>query len=156
MKFPRNTSARYYALTERGISGPPTIILFDDWEAAGDFVDASRDADGVVSCTLYNINSKREEAKARARAEKDWAGISFKPCPYCGRPLTGFDVQCYDDDGGFVERACIERGLFVEAIAISCECGGCKLIPACKVDWPEDGWRERFADAVNARAGAVQ
>lgn len=152
MKFPRKTPAKYYVLTERGPSGPPTIVLFEEWTEASGFCDSSRVTEGVVSSTLYSVKGKIAEAKKRARAEKNWKGISFKPCPWCGKPLTCNDISYLDDDGGSVDDLEVDRGLFVEYIGISCDCGGWKAVQAYKVGWPDEGWRERFAEKVNARA----
>ena len=152
MKFPTKTSAKYYVLTERGPSGPPTIVLFENWTDASRFCDSSRDNEGVVRSTMHSIKGKIAENKKRAKAERDWKGISFKPCPWCGKPLTCNDVSYQDDDGGSVDDVTADRELFVEYISISCNCGGWKTVPAYKVNWPDEGWRERFAEKVNARA----
>lgn len=150
MMFPQDTPAKYYVFTERGPSGPPTFVLFENWTDASRFCDASRD--GAVSSAMYSIKGKIAESKRRAKAEKDWAGISFKPCPWCGKPLTCHDVSYQDDDGESVDDWEADRELYVEYISISCKCGGWKAVRAYKINWPDEGWRQRFAETVNARA----
>ncbi len=151
MKFPQNTPAEYYVLTERGPSGPPTIVLFEKWTEASEFCDSTRETEGVVSSTMYSVKWVIAERKRRAKAEKDWKGISFKPCPWCGRPLTCNDVTYYDDDWNCVDDPEADGEVYVDSISISCKCGGRKTVHAYKVDWPEEGWRGRFAEKVNAR-----
>ena len=94
----------------------------------------------------------RSRAKTRARREAEWAGITFRPCPYCGKPLACHDVGFMDEEGGTVDDFKVDMELFVHFIDIGCGCGGGKTVLAEAVRWPKAGWRKRFADRVNTRA----
>lgn len=152
MMFPEDGPTQYYVLTDRGISGPPTIVFFEDWPTASGFVDWLSSIDGSASSTIFSVSGMRANARARAKRESEWDGITFKPCPYCGARLTCHDISFVDEDGGEVDDQYVDRELFVWAVAISCGCGCAKVVSAEAIRWPIKGWKRRFADSVNARA----
>lgn len=157
MKFPEGGPERFFVLTDRGSDGPPTIVFFKDWFDASKFASATDEREGgSTSSKVRGIWQLRIRAKMRARREAEWTGITFRPCPYCGKALTCHDVKFLDEAGPMLDESLVREELFLHALSISCDCGSAKVVSAEAVDWPKAGWRKRFADCVNMRAEAVQ
>ncbi len=157
MNFPEGGPERFFVLTDRADNGPPTMVFF---ETSRDAIVFARETDGREGApshsSVHSIVCLRSLATQRARREAEWAGITFSPCPYCGKALTCHDVEYCDEDGESIDDLTAGRELFVQYLGIGCGCGGAKTVYARSVGWPKAGWRKRFADCVNMRAGAIQ
>lgn len=157
MKFPENGPEAFFVLTDRGTYGPPTIVFFEVSSDAWRFAGETDRREGWPTCsTMRSIVGLRSKANMRAKREAEWAGIVFRPCPYCGKVPTCHDVEFLDEEGAGLDDYLVDMELFVSALTIACDCGSAKAVSAEAVRWPEAGWRKRFADAVNARAGVTE
>ncbi len=157
MNVPEGGPERFFVLTDRAVNGPPTMVFFETSKDAIVFARETDRREGAPShSTVHSIVDLRSRATLRAKREAEWAGITFRPCPYCGKALTCHDVGFMDEDGGTVDDVNADRELFVHIIDIGCGCGGGKAVYAEAIRWPKAGWRKRFADRINTRAEAVQ
>ncbi len=157
MRFPEDGPEEFFVLTDRGSNGPPTIVFFRVSSDAWRFASETDEREGWPTySTVHSIVGLRSRANMRAKRESEWTGITFRPCPYCGRSITCHDVEFLDEEGAGLDDYLVDMELFVSALAISCDCGSAKVVSAEAVRWPEKGWRERFADSVNMRAGVSE
>ena len=150
MRFPEDGPEHFFVLTDRKSNGPPTMVFFRVSSDAWRFASRTDEREGWPTCsTVHSIVESR--ANMRAKREVAWAGITFRPCPYCGKAVTCHDVEFLDEEGERLDDYMVDQELFVSALAISCDCGSAKVVSAEAVRWPEKGWKERFADIVNMR-----
>ena len=157
MKIPEGGPEQFFVLTDRSTNGPPTMVFFKVSSDAWRFAGATDRREGWPTCsTVHSIVGLRSRANMRAERETEWAGIGFRPCPYCGKALSCHDVEFLDEEGCTLDDYMVDSELFVSVLAMGCDCGSAKVVRAEAIRWPEEGWRKRFADAVNARAEVVR
>lgn len=140
----------YLIVVDRMPLGPLMFYPLDtdDVHEAMDAYNALDVAGSAVA--MYDADMlKKKEARAEMK-DRAWKDIPFLACPICDRPLTGRNVDIFDDEGNETDPDV--DAVWIDRVVMRCRCGYRLNVPEHKIDTTSDGWMERFAEVANQRA----